>query len=312
MPTNMQCSESHWEQPHAACFVLNKSAPSSAPSGRVLLRSKIYWSSILVINPNFRGWVLAYAVESLRKEMGKEHTEALVMISMNCLKVFISTILQNNDSNSMKTHKAKTQMKANNLPLTKKLDKNDLRIYTVYVKIPSFLNRKTTKNNLKLLSQNLIFSMFKIWNNIHKNAHLWKLLSYTPAWSKNAAMYPIHNVSDQLPLHKWSWDLCKLFDSDQIRKDMVCTSPQIAAFLFTACEHCSFCTFSYAGLAHRCWHCCPILPEDHVHQTSSHWGGRAMHEHKNHLPFNPTEDVGWLWWLMSKSGTRFTPTEAYT
>lgn len=29
--------------------------------------------------------------------MGKEHTDALVMISVNCLKVFISTILQKNE-----------------------------------------------------------------------------------------------------------------------------------------------------------------------------------------------------------------------
>lgn len=148
------------------------------------------------------------------------------------------------------------------------------------LKYPGCFKRKRTKNYFKLLSQDLIFYVFKVWKSIHKNAHLQKVFSYNPAWTKYAVIRPLHNISDQLQVQKQSWDLCKPFDSDLIRKDMVYTSTQIAAFLFTACEHCSFCTFSFAGLAHRCWHCCPILPEeDCVHQTSSHSGARVIHEH---------------------------------
>lgn len=59
-----------------------------------------------MINLNFRSWVLAYPVESLRNEMGKEHTEALVMLSMNCLKVFTSTVFQNNEQQQYENSKS--------------------------------------------------------------------------------------------------------------------------------------------------------------------------------------------------------------
>lgn len=135
--------------------------------------------------------------------------------------------------------------------------------------------------------------MFRVWNNIHKKFHLQKLQSYSQPELKPLSYIPYtRSASDQLQVQKQSWDLCKPFDSNLIWKDTVYTSTQISAFLFTACEHCSFCTFSYSGLAHRCWHCCSTLPEEHVHQTSSHWGVRALHEHSNKLFYNSMEDSG--------------------
>lgn len=62
----------------------------------------------------------------------------------------------------MKKHRAKIQVKANNPSLPKKFDKKYLCKYTTYIKISRFFNRKKTKNSVKLFSQDLIFSIFKV------------------------------------------------------------------------------------------------------------------------------------------------------
>lgn len=92
-----------------------------------------------MINLNFRSWVLAYPVESLRNEMGKEHTEALVMLSMNCLKLFISTVFQNSEQQLYENSKSQNPDEKNpTLPSPKNQIKIPLHTQFMLKQLPTF------------------------------------------------------------------------------------------------------------------------------------------------------------------------------
>lgn len=100
-----------------------------------------------MINLNFRSWVLAYPVESLRNEMGKEHTEALVMLSMNCLKLFISTVFQNSKQQQYENSKSQNPDEKNpTIPSPQNQIKIPLHTQFMLKQLPTFLwfffNRK--------------------------------------------------------------------------------------------------------------------------------------------------------------------------